>query len=79
MSFNLIFITKAEPAEIIDFPFQTPTQLTFAVINEKDPPARKTLILEHMTKCGWEKEVVDSMMEKIESMMNNPALHLSYI
>lgn len=79
MSFNLIFITKAESAEIIDFPFQTPTQLTFAVINEKDPTARKKLILEHMTKCGWEKEIIDSMMEKVENLMSNPSLHLTYI
>ena len=79
MSMNLNFCTKSNPPAFIDFPFQTPTVLTYAVMAEKDNTKRLKLIREHMITSGWEQENINRVMAEIEIMVNNPKLELFYM
>ena len=79
MSMNLNFCTKSNPPAFIDFPFQTPTVLTYAVMAEKDNTKRLKLIREHMVTSGWKKKDMNIMMGQIKSLMNNDGLELSYM
>ena len=78
MSMNLHFCTKSG-GFFIDFPFQTPTVLTHAVMAEKDNTKRLKLIREHMITSGWEQENINRVMAEIEIMVNNPKLELFYM
>lgn len=79
MSLNLCFFTKSKPHAMIDFPFQTPTNLTRAVMAEKDNAKRLTMLRNEMVAYKWEQDIIDRKMETIESHMNNPTLELSYL
>ena len=72
---NLAFEMKG--GLLLDFPIQTPTQLSRAVMGCKDHTARLKLIEDWLTTtCQWKKQVVAEMMVKIRKMMTNKALHL---
>ena len=68
---NLIF--KCGPA-YIDFPFQTPTSLTFKVLNEKDLDKRLEYIYEYLK----ERDAIELYAE-CEHLMKFPLLELTYI
>jgi hypothetical protein len=77
MSMNLVFETKSH--HIIDFPFQTPTNLTYSVLALKTNEERLKLLQEHIEKCGWDSDIKVQVMEEIKSLMASPELKLSYI
>lgn len=79
MSLNLYFWTKSKPHAMIDFPFQTPTVLTHAVMAEKDNTKRLKLINDYLVKTGWEQEDINIAMREVKRLMKNPSLELSYI
>jgi hypothetical protein len=77
MSMNLVFAVKE--GGMIDFPFQTSTKLTLAVMAEPDNKKRLDIIRDDCNKCGWDQEDINKHMKTIKTLMNNPNLTLTYI
>jgi hypothetical protein len=76
---NLMFETKVGHAKV-EFPFQTPTYLTYDVLNESDLEKRIALI--HAYIDYWYKDDVEygnRLKEKCDALMRNDTLELSMI
>lgn len=78
MSMNLCFDVKGG-AGMVDFPFQTPEELTYAVLREPDNDKRLTLIRKACEGYGWSKEDIETTLSEIEALMKSPNLELSLI
>jgi hypothetical protein len=79
MSLNLLFAVKGTGDGYVDFPFQTPTNLTHAVFNEQDNDKRLALIEAELFAWEWEEDEILTMLNRIKGLLNNPALSLTYI
>ena len=71
---NLMFEVKGSTA-YVDFPFQTPTDLTYAVIREKDIEKRIQLVKDYI------KNIDDNtyLIEECETLMRDEKLELIYL
>lgn len=69
MSLNLAF--ENSKGEWIDFPIQTPTQLTKAVLVEPDESKRLKLIQEYLEDCDWVEEDIIEVLSKIKSALRS--------
>lgn len=78
MSMNLYFETK-DGVAMVDFPFQTPTDLTYAVIEEKDNTRRLELIKDAMISWEWDYDDIHEMLIRISEMLNSDHLQLTYM
>lgn len=78
MSMNLCFDVKGG-AGMVDFPYQTSTELTYAVLNEKDDDKRLALIRKDIESWGRSKEEIERIMGEVEALMKSPNLELSLI
>ena len=78
MSMNLCFDVKGGSG-IVDFPFQTPTNLTFKVLKASTKEDRLLILKEQMLVWEWSKEDVENTLTEIEALFNNPNLELSYM
>lgn len=78
MSMNLIFDVKGG-AGCVDFPFQTPTTLTKAVLRAEGQEAKLKLIREELEGRGCIPEDIVSVLEEVKALMDNPNLELSEI
>lgn len=78
MSTNLIFMTTY-CWRSVDFTFQTPTALTYAVLNAKTTEERIEIIKNLMIKWSWDEEDIDRLTKEITEMLNDPTLKLGYI
>ncbi len=78
MSMNLCFDVKGAPA-IVDFPFQTPTDLTYAVLEEEDPEKRLILIETQLIEWGFNEEELAYKMAEVKALMDSPNLKLTMI
>ena len=76
MSSNLYFEVKG--GGNVDFPFQTPTVLTHAVLAEKNPIRRYDL-LEQYLHSTWGKKDSENTLNTIRTLMGNSNLILSEI
>ena len=74
MSLNLVFLVKG--GGIVQFPIQTPTEVTFAVLNTKSRRERLRIINEELKRWGWDKKERTETLNKIETLMDNPNLKL---
>ena len=79
MSMNLIFEVVGVDA-CVDFPFQTSTNLTYAVLKEPNLEKRLKLVKSDIdTWIGWSKKEKADMYKKCEKLMRSPKLKLSLI
>ena len=77
MSTNLMFaVSGGWP---VDFPFQTPTKLTYAVLAAPGTVTRLQLLDDAMKEWGWSKTVRVEKLRAIKALMQNPALTLEMI
>jgi hypothetical protein len=76
MSLNLLYWVDGYP---IDFPFQTPTDLTLKVMNEKNNAKRLSLIESHLMESGWDRDRIHSTLNSIKTVLKNPKAELTYI
>jgi len=74
MSMNLAFRVKG--GGIVDFPFQTNTTLTRAILAEKDCLKRIKMFDENLRRNGCDLGTRLSVMERIVTLMDNPNLEL---
>lgn len=80
MSMNLCFNTKAGN-HFIDFPYQTPTTLTDAVLAAKTLEEKIELIRQNLNSHRTPGNTVDidELFKKCEAMMRDTSLELDYI
>lgn len=74
MSLNLVFLVKG--GGVVQFPIQTPTEVTLAVLNTKSRRERLRIINEELKHWEWDKGRKEAM-KKIRVLMDNPELILS--
>lgn len=77
MSMNLCFDVKG--GGMVDFPFQTPTELTYDVLREPNNDKRLALLRAAMEKWSWDKKQIEETLGTIEALMKSPNLELSLI
>lgn len=70
MSMNLVFQTQ--DGYFVEFPFQTPTNLTKSVLGERDIEKRIILVREYMIEQNFYKGIVEETID----LMNRPELKL---
>lgn len=76
MSMNLCFYTKTARPRHVEFPFQTPTEWTWDIYNEKNVEKRIAILQSKMKTNPW----LDlSLVQECSSMLRDPDLELSYI
>ena len=73
MSLNLVFLVKG--GGVVQFPIQTPTEVTLAVLNTKSRRERLRIINEELKHWEWDKGRKEAM-KKIRHLMDNPNLTL---
>ena len=73
MSINLCFYVKGSNT-MIDFPYQTPSNLTWAVMGAQTDDEKIKLI-----EAKLEKKYRDEIMIKVKALIRSPNLELSYI
>ena len=78
MSMNLIFKVK-DCQGYVDFPFQTPTKLTFSVMERGTREDRLSLIREFIELTPWPPDIKQSKMAEVESLINSSCLELTII
>lgn len=78
MSMNLCFET-INGKHWVDFPFQTPTGLSYAVLNAKTNSERFDLIENELKKWKWKPSEISEMMYKIKTLMEDKTLKLIVI
>jgi len=76
MSMNLAFLTNNK--NHIEFPFQTPTSLSYAVMKEKTRENRLKLILEYIDNT-YDKTYTQNIKEECTKMLLDQSLTLIII
>ena len=74
MSLNLVFLVKG--GGIVQFPIQTPTEVTLAVLNTKSRRERLRIINEELKQWEWTKRGRTKTIKRIKLLMDNPNLKL---
>lgn len=77
MSMNLIFRHKV--GGYIDFPIQTPTELTKAVLREKSDKKKLAMIKKYMIECDWEPDDIKLDMKQIKGLLEDKNIVLDEI
>ena len=78
MSLNLQFRVIDDSATV-DFPFQTPTELSEAVMKTKDKEIQIKLIVKYLKSIKWNEPAIRDAMVKIRSMLYSKHLKLEII
>lgn len=82
MSFNLYFARK-HPKKweeaLVDFPFQTPTDLTMSVMQADTNKQRLQMIKTYLKSVKCEQYNMTKILQKIKWMMEDDDLELTYI
>lgn len=76
MSMNLAF---KDGDYIVDFPFQTPTRLSYAVIACDNTVGKLRLIKDHLKSWNWPLEEITWTLGKIKIMLEDENLELIVI
>lgn len=80
MSMNLAFkIRSKNMTHIVDFPFQTPTNLTYKVLAANTTDERITLIADQLRAWSWSADEVKVLLDQIRTMLNDEDLTLIMI
>jgi hypothetical protein len=75
---NLVFRT-VEYKHIIGFPFQTPTDLTYSVLDESDKDKRLKLLIEHINSWEISNSTKIYYIKEIIQYMDDPTLELTMV
>ena len=75
MSMNLAFETVSG-RHLVNFPFQTSTDLSFKVYRATTNQQRIQLIEEQVKAWKWEKRDIDRVMREVKELFNDPTLRL---
>lgn len=78
MSMNLYFET-VDGLGFVDFPFQTPTDLTYEVLAAEGTEERLSIIKREMDKWGWSEEIQSGILSSAKALMNNEHLRLTVL
>ena len=78
MSMNLIFSVKDSPG-MVRFPYQTTTDLTYAVLQTKDKQKQLSIIKQAILETEWEDEVQQRITDEVEALLSSPSLELTMI
>ena len=78
MSMNLIFDVKGGSG-IVDFPFQTSTDLTYAVLNAKTKEEQVALVEKEMRERGFKNHQIKEQLGTVKALLSNPNLSISMI
>jgi len=78
MSMNLCFDVKGSSA-VVDFPFQTPTDLTYKVLEAKSNEERIEIIEKQLVEWEWEDEEINRIMDQIKALFSCDTLEISLI
>ena len=73
MSMNLCFHVKG--GGYVDFPFQTPTKLSYSVFKAGTKEEKLRLIKLYLQDCE-DREWVEQLLSEIKKLLNNPNLEL---
>jgi hypothetical protein len=72
---NLAFET-VQGRYLVNFPFQTSTDLSFKVYRATTNQQRIQLIEEQVKAWKWEKRDIDRVMREVKELFNDPTLRL---
>jgi len=75
---NLIFDVKGGPG-CVDFTFQTPTDLTYKVLEAKSNEERIEIIEKQLIEWEWEGEKITRIMNEIKELFSCGTLEISLI
>ena len=76
MSMNLYFYSKIHNLDV-DFPFQTPTELSYEVLREKSNKKRLEIIKIYIEENYDDKEYQQYILNKISDLLDDENLELS--
>lgn len=79
MSINLYFVARSGRKRVVDFPFQTPTTLSYAMMTTKTTEARLALVDDEMKKWGWTTSERESCLKRVRVLLEDPDLQLTII
>lgn len=64
---------------MVSFPFQTPTNLTYAMLRATGDEARLKIMVDTLTEWGWDAEDISRYHDEVKALMESPSLELSLI
>ncbi len=76
MSMNLAFEIEGQR---VDFPFQTPTNLSYAVMKAKGLQQRLDLIEAELKGWEWDKQAIDEKIAQCRKLLSNKKFKLVII
>jgi hypothetical protein len=75
---NLCF-TTIDRNNFIDFPFQTPTSLTYEVYGNETKEGQLSILVNYMKTCNWDSNTIDKVTKQCKELLFDPTLKLSII
>lgn len=75
MSHNLYF-RQVRPNGQVEFPFQTPTELSYRVIKESNNSCRLAIIKQYLEQCNWPVDKMRDVIYHIDALMHDENLTL---
>lgn len=77
MSMNLYFKVRGAPTFVkVDFPWQTPTKVTHAVINASTLEERLKILRESISY--WEDDMIERKIKEAEQLLTSDTLELEF-
>jgi hypothetical protein len=74
---NLYFKVKGAPSFArVDFPWQTPTKITYAVIEA--PTTKEKLKILRDSISYWDSDIIEEKLEKVEKLLTSDVLELTF-
>lgn len=78
---NLVYrhqhVADPEAVAYSKFPFQTPTELTWAVLSSTDKQVQKNIIFEYIDNVPWDEASKALVKNEIEVLLSSPYVTLS--
>jgi hypothetical protein len=78
MSMNLCFLTR-HTRRRVNFPFQTPTDLTYAVMDAKSNFEKRKLLEQFMDEQKWFDDTREDTLTAFDRLMADTNLQLSIV
>jgi len=74
---NLYFKVKGAPSFAeVDFPWQTPTEVTYAVINAPTNKEKLKILEDSIIDWGW-ADIAEEKLKMVEELLNSDSLELA--
>ena len=76
---NLYFRVKDAPTfAIVDFPWQTPTKVTYAVISAFTVEEKLKILRDSLSDWGWEDDIIEEKLKEVEQLLASDNLELAF-